>query len=202
MAPRDSSRARRAGCPTRTGFANIMGSSSGESGAPHRFRFASYANASVFRTPEVSQRGSPLHAPPVAFRSLPLCPISHKGKRLTANASMVRTASDAAATKHDSAHACSAFEVMSERNYSEPWAGCLVSLTTPADRRSQRRGLSPRTVWPRRILGSFSRHTCSVEASIGERVDAPSQGVEQGCYQEGGYPVPNSSLSDLHDGGH
>jgi hypothetical protein len=52
----------------------ITGPSSAESGVRHRLRFASYANASELRASEISQRGSPLPAPPVAFRSLPRPP--------------------------------------------------------------------------------------------------------------------------------
>jgi hypothetical protein len=63
--------ARSAACPTKTRLANIRGPSSEESGTPHRFRFASYANPSEFRTSEISQRGSPPSATPVAYRCSP-----------------------------------------------------------------------------------------------------------------------------------
>ena len=38
---------------------------------PHRLTFALYATPSEFRTPEISQRGSPPFAHPVAFRCPP-----------------------------------------------------------------------------------------------------------------------------------
>src|SRR5215218_2135531 len=61
-------------CQTDLRLANITGPSADRSGMPHRFRFALYANLSEFRTPEISQRGSPPPEPPVAFRSCPLRP--------------------------------------------------------------------------------------------------------------------------------
>jgi hypothetical protein len=57
--------------PRGEGSRNITGPSSDRSGGPQQPRYASYANPSEFRTSEISQRGSPLPAPPVAFRSLP-----------------------------------------------------------------------------------------------------------------------------------
>ena len=45
--------------PRGEGSRNIKGPSSDKSGVPHRARYASYANPSMFRTPEISQRGSP-----------------------------------------------------------------------------------------------------------------------------------------------
>src|SRR5829696_10425310 len=49
--------------------------SSASSGCRH----ASYANLSELRTPEISQRGSPPFAPPVAFRSLPPATLAREG---------------------------------------------------------------------------------------------------------------------------
>jgi hypothetical protein len=71
MASRNSLRTRCAECPTRSRLANIAGPSSDKGGVPHRFGIAYHANTSEFRTPDISQRGSPPFASPVALRSLP-----------------------------------------------------------------------------------------------------------------------------------
>jgi hypothetical protein len=78
-------------------LATISSPSSEESGAPHQPRFASYVNASGFRTPEIWQRGLQPSLVPGAFRSPPLLNLT-RATRLTANASSGRTASDDAAT--------------------------------------------------------------------------------------------------------
>jgi hypothetical protein len=51
--------------------ANITGPSPDRSSVPQRLRVAYDANASEFRIPEISRRGSPPLAPPVAFRCPP-----------------------------------------------------------------------------------------------------------------------------------
>jgi len=52
-------------------LANATGISSDRSSAAFEFEYANDAKPSEFRTPEISQRGSPPYAPPLAFRPLP-----------------------------------------------------------------------------------------------------------------------------------
>ena len=145
--------ARRAACPTRTRFANITGPSSEESGASHRFRFALYVTPSEFRISDISQRGSPPFAPPVGFGCLPSAHSRTKQRGSRCTPAAKEPLATMSLHEHDPTHAYLPFEAVSERNHSETWAGCIVSLTTPT-----RSSLNAaRSVWLRSLAEKASR---------------------------------------------
>jgi hypothetical protein len=95
------------------------------------FRHASYANPSRFRTPEISQRGSPPLAPPVALESLPPAQARTKqrGSRRTLAAKEPLAASSLPTRP---AHACLPFKAVSGRNRRSPTYECRFSYVWQA----------------------------------------------------------------------
>jgi hypothetical protein len=160
MAPCDTLRAHRAECPSRTRLANITGPSSEESGVPHRSRLASYANPSEFRTPAIFSGGCSLLWSQSRSGPCP-CPISHKATRLTANANMVRTASDDATT--NTTPVKRARPLSSSRGAATRRCGLAASSPLPSlpGRRSRRSGPSHRVASSRTFQASWLRRTSS-----------------------------------------